>query len=212
MVKLSKTSKMPAKSWSLPALATCPGARENGELVPACAGCYATDGMYRMPSVQKPREHNQRDWERHDWIDDMVEAIGSDKYFRWFDSGDMYSVRLAWKIYMVCLFTPDTQHWIPTRMSKFPKFYKVLEELAKLDNVVVRHSSDSITGGLTEHAVQSTIIPAREDLPDGATLCSSIDNDGKCGDCRACWNKEVPVVAYVAHGRKMTKLIKAINL
>ena len=208
MIKLSKTSKMPAKSWSLPAIETCPGAFENGELVDACKGCYATDGLYNMPNVKAPREHNKTDWQRSDWIQDMVNAIEGESYFRWFDSGDMYTVNLVWRIALVCYLTPQTTHWIPTRMGKFPKFAEAIAVLESLDNVVVRHSSDSITGGLTDHANSSTIIPTREDLPEGAVLCSSIDNDGKCGDCRACWDKEVKTVAYVAHGRKMTKLIK----
>ena len=34
MIRLSKASKMPCRSWSLQALETCPGARKsNGELV-----------------------------------------------------------------------------------------------------------------------------------------------------------------------------------
>ena len=49
MLKLSKASKMPCRSWSLQALDTCPGSRDkSGELVPACSGCYATDGNYRF--------------------------------------------------------------------------------------------------------------------------------------------------------------------
>lgn len=212
-IKLSKTSKMPAKSWSLPAITTCPGAKEKGKLVPACEGCYATDGMYNMPNVKGPREHNQSDWQRSDWAAEMIDAIGKDKYFRWFDSGDVYSVKLARKILKVCEATPNTKHWIPTRMGKFAKMTDLLSKLESLPNVVVRHSSDSITGGLIKgKANQSTIVPDREALPDNAVLCSSIDNNGKCGDCRACWDKNVPAVAYVAHGRKMTKLIKAINL
>ena len=47
-MKLSKTSKLGTKSWSLQALETCPGSvGDNGELVPACSGCYATINCYR---------------------------------------------------------------------------------------------------------------------------------------------------------------------
>jgi hypothetical protein len=34
------------------------------------------------------------------------------------------------------------------------------------------------------------------------------DNGGKRGDCRACWDKNVPIIAYVMHGRKVTKILK----
>jgi len=40
------------------------------------------------------------------------------------------------------------------------------------------------------------------------TVCESSTREGKCGPCRACWNQEVSVVAYPAHGKKMLKLIK----
>ena len=63
MIRLSKPSKMPCKSWSLEALDTCPASTDsNGDLVPACVGCYATDGNYRFPNVKAPRVSNKQDW------------------------------------------------------------------------------------------------------------------------------------------------------
>lgn len=50
-MKISNTSKLGVRSWSLQALETCPGAIENGELVDACKGCYATTGNYRFENV-----------------------------------------------------------------------------------------------------------------------------------------------------------------
>ena len=107
MLKLSKASKMPCRSWSLQALDTCPASRDaTGALVPACSGCYATTGNYRFKNVRAPREHNREDWKRDAWVDDMVAELDNDRYFRWFDSGDMYDVRLARKILDVCERTP----------------------------------------------------------------------------------------------------------
>jgi hypothetical protein len=40
------------------------------------------------------------------WVDDMVSELDSDRYFRWFDSGDVYDIRLARKIYEVMKRTP----------------------------------------------------------------------------------------------------------
>ena len=45
-------------------------------------------------------------------------------------------------------------------------------------------------------------------LHSGAMLCNAYANSGKCGSCRACYSKDVPVVAYVAHGVKMAKVIR----
>lgn len=47
---------------------------------------------------------------------------------------------------------------------------------------------------------------------DGAMLCNAATNDGKCGDCRACYSRDVPVVAYLAHGRGMAKVIRLQNV
>lgn len=99
-IRISVTSKLDGiRSWSLQALDTCPGSLASpGVLVDACKGCYATTGNYRYPNVKAPRIENREDWQRLEWVDDMVKALDSDRYFRWFDSGDMYTLGLAEKI------------------------------------------------------------------------------------------------------------------
>lgn len=210
MIKLSKASKMPCRSWSLQALVTCPASKgANGELVAACAGCYATTGNYNFPNVKAPREHNKDDWKRSEWVGDMVNELDSDRYFRWFDSGDLYDIRLARKVLEVMKRTPWVRHWLPTRMHKFDKFVPVLDEMQSLPNVVVRLSSDGVNGETIEGLTTSTIIPTSEQASKHATVCEAYERDGKCGQCRACWNKDVSLVAYVAHGKKMERnLIK----
>ena len=207
--KLSKASKMPCRSWSLQALDTCPASiGADGELVDACKGCYATDGNYRFSNVKAPRLHNREDWQQADWVDAMVAELDNDRYFRWFDSGDMYSLKLAEKIYDVMVATPWTRHWLPTRMHKFAKFADILAKMEALPNVVVRLSSDSINGDIIAGNTTSTIIPTISHKKPKMTICEAYEREGKCATCRACWDKDVEVVAYVAHGRKMTKQIK----
>jgi hypothetical protein len=207
--KLSKASKMPCRSWSLQALETCPASiGADGELVDACKGCYATDGNYRFSNVKAPRLHNREDWKQADWVDAMVAELDNDRYFRWFDSGDMYSLKLAEKIYAVMLATPWTRHWLPTRMHKFAKFADILAKMEALPNVVVRLSSDSINGDIIAGNTTSTIIPTISHRKPKMTICEAYEREGKCATCRACWDKDVEVVAYVAHGRKMAKQIK----
>lgn len=217
MIKLSKAGKMPCRSWSLQALDTCPASKDDkGELVPACKGCYATTGNYRYSNVKAPREHNKQDWKRSNWVADMVEELDNDRYFRWFDSGDIYSVKLAEKIYQVCKATPWTRHWIPTRMYKFKKFKKILDKLNKLPNVVVRYSSDGINGEVVKGAKYSSTIIPLSFIKSVKVVCKAFENSGKCGKCRICWDKSVPVVAYVGHGASMKKqqreLIEAIAI
>ena len=212
-MKLSKTSKLDGiMSWSLQALETCPGSiGADGALVPACSGCYATTGNYRFANVKAPRIHNREDWQRDGWVSDMVQALESQRYFRWFDSGDMYSLQLAEKILDVMARTPWVKHWLPTRMAKFPKFAGVLARMRALPIVSVRFSSDSITG---EHGAEhgSVIVQHAEDAPEGSAVCRAYEHGGKCNGCRACWNTDVRVVAYVAHGKKIAKQYKVINI
>ena len=214
MIKLSKTSKLDGiKSWSLQALDTCPGSKNaDGSLVEACSGCYATTGMYNFPNVKAPRLDNKEDWKREDWAADMILALKKEKYFRWFDSGDMYALELANKIYTIMEATPHVKHWLPTRMAKFPKFNTILSKMQALPNVMVRFSSDSVMGQYTkEHG--SVIVPTLADVNANMSPCLAYESDGKCNGCRKCYDKEIPVIAYIAHGKKMQKFIKihAIN-
>lgn len=209
-IKLSKTSKLDGiLSWSLQALETCQGSiGADGALVPACQGCYATTGFYQFKQAKGTREHNKQDWQRPSWTAEMVQALDSSRYFRWLDSGDLYSLELAEKVLEVMTLTPWVKHWLPTRMYKFKKYAPVFEAMQKLPNVVVRFSSDSVTGELVEGLTTSTIFS--DVLPEGAKECEAYKHAGKCNGCRACYDKDVSVIAYKAHGVKMAKVIKIL--
>lgn len=209
-VKLSVTSKLDGiKSWSLQAVDTCPGSvAVGGGLVDACKGCYATTGNYNYPNVKAPRAFNKEDWKRDEWVSDMVNALQDSGFFRWFDSGDVYSLELAEKIRQVMEQTPWVKHWLPTRMEKFVKFQQVIQSMRALPNVTVRFSADSIDGTYTSGLHGSVIVPDTESVPSGATLCRAYENAGKCNGCRACYDKSVDVIAYPAHGVKMKKVIR----
>lgn len=215
MLKISVTSKLDGiRSWSLQAIDTCPGSiKAPGELVDACKGCYATTGNYNYPNVKAPRIHNREDWTRLDWTDDMVRELENDRFFRWFDSGDMYTLGLAEKILEVMQRTPWCKHWLPTRMHKFPKFRLVLDAMQTLDNVMVRFSSDSVTGEFIPGLHGSVIGPSADTFVqiDGAALCRAYEHGGKCNGCRACWNKDIPLICYPAHGAKMQRVIRIMQ-
>ena len=208
MIKLSKTSKLDGiLSWSLQAIDTCQGSRaDDGGLVPACQGCYATTGFYQFAPAKNARAFNKEDWQRAEWIQEMVSALGNSRFFRWFDSGDMYDVNLANKILAVMIHTPWVSHWLPTRMHKFKKYQHVLKLMQELPNVVVRYSSDSVTGEIIQGTNTSTIFS--DQVPTGAVECQAYQHEGKCNGCRSCYDKTVPVIAYKAHGVKMAKVIK----
>lgn len=210
-LKISVTSKLDGiRSWSLQAIDTCPGSIESpGVLVDACKGCYATTGNYNYPNVKAPRLSNREDWQRLEWVDDMVKELDCDRYFRWLDSGDLYSLALAEKVLEVMQRTPWVKHWLPTRMHKFPKFRMVFEQMRALPNVSVRFSSDSVIGEFIPGLHGSVIGPSTDTFKsiDGAKLCEAYEHEGKCSGCRACWNKDIPLICYPAHGKKMGKVI-----
>jgi hypothetical protein len=156
--------------------------------------------------VKAPRLANREDWQRDEWVGDMVQALDSQRYFRWFDSGDMYSLGLAEKILAVMESTPWVKHWLPTRMVKFKKFKGIVSKMQHLPNVMVRFSSDSISGEYVAGVHGSTIVPAIDNAAGFA--CRAYENEGKCNGCRACYDKTIPLISYIAHGKKMGKVIK----
>lgn len=215
MIRISKTSKLDGiRSWSLQARDTCPGSRNpDNSLVDACSGCYAAFGQYLYNNVKSPRLENQDDWKRDSWEDEMVSILFKFPYFRWFDSGDCYSISLAKKILNVMRRTPNTKHWFPTRMYKFEKFNSVFDQMKSLPNVSVRFSSDSIIGEFIQGIHGSTILPSKEYSNESVSICEAYEREGKCSGCRKCWDKEIPVIGYVIHGRvAKAKLRKKFSL
>jgi hypothetical protein len=139
----------------------------------------------------------------------MVQELLRDEYFRWLDSGDLFSLALAEKVLEVMIRTPWVKHWLPTRMHKFPKFRQVLDAMRALPNVSVRFSADSVTGEYIPGLHGSVIGPSADTYKDqpGVSLCRAYEHAGKCSGCRACWDKSINLIAYPAHGRKMAKII-----
>jgi hypothetical protein len=202
--KISRTSKMPGKSWSQNAWETCPGARkDDGTPVDACKTCYALTGAYQFPVTIAARKHNESDWQKPGWVAAMVKLVKKEKWFRWFDSGDVNSVVLAGKIWAVITQTPDTMHWLPTRSYKDAAIRERLRGIENLPNAVVRFSSDSKVGEKLDFGLNSTIIQEADDFiaEKGVSLCRASQRGGSCGPCRACWSKRVTTVVYPFHGK-----------
>lgn len=217
MVKLSKTSKLGTYSWSLQARETCPGSVDtNGETVPACAGCYAATGFYRMKPVIKVREDNRKEWQADTFVQDMIAALRHERYFRLFDSGDFYHVDLVKKWFDICEALPDVKFWIPTRSHKVAKLALWIHKLSALPNVTMRYSADDVDGTYDPALHGSVIYSSNEqldirDVSSGMVFpCPAYteEHGGKCLSCRKCYDKQTPVIAYKAHGLKMKKVIR----
>jgi len=208
--KLSAPGKMPCPSWSTRAGVTCPFAKTlGGEAVPVCAKCYAMKGRYRFGNVQKAQESREIDSKTESWVSRMVTAIAQNDHFRWFDSGDINSIELAKKILEVMKLTPDTKHWLPTRAYKHVNLRVILEEMASLPNVSVRCSSDDIGNEFQNHTngrkpvggISLVVSDPSEITAENVHVCEATTNKDKktCGDCRACWDTDIDIIAYKLH-------------
>ena len=167
-----------------------------------------------MANVKNPRIENLEESKKDSFVNDMIEVLDMHRYFRWFDSGDLYSVEFAEKVLEVVKATPWVRHWLPTRTWTLPEFNEVLNELNKLPQVVVRYSSGSITGEVVAAPNGSTVIGKEHvsKIPNGVQVCSAYKKGKQktpsCNGCRKCWDKNVTHVAYIAHGAKGEKIAR----
>ena len=216
---LGQTKKMPGKSLGISALKCKVGMKLVKVKGTVCEECYALDNFYRMTNVK--RAHDKRlDLMLNDplWEDSMVVQIRLLKvpYFRWFDSGDLQSVYNLERICRVCERTPMINHWLPTKEYGFVNEF--LSNGGKIpENLSLRPSGYKFNGKTPEFKGKFTLM---SDLPTSTAtyldenekpevvhghLCPAHWQNGECGDCRACWNKEVKNVTYPNQKQKISK-------
>lgn len=199
VVKLSHTSKMPCDSWSLEAGSTCPGAKyNNGTICGICSHCYACKGFYRMDNATKVRRANWKAWQADSFVSDFIQALDRVELFRWFDSGDIANKALAEKIYQICLNTPHCKHWIPTKSYTVESILPIIKKLEALPNVTVRRSAKEIDTDMPKDGTLTCTVNSSPDSYYGVQ-CPAYKNNGKCGSCRACWNKNISNISYLIH-------------
>jgi hypothetical protein len=123
------------------------------------------------------------------------------KYFRWFDSGDLQSVKHLDIICNIAKGTPGIKHWLPTQEYRIVLEYLRFNDLPP--NLTVRLSGVNLNQArpglerwlekypsLVHSAVSST------GKLEGFKSCPAKQQDNKCQDCRACWSRDVKGVVY----------------
>jgi hypothetical protein len=197
---LSKTSKMPTDSISLPASLCKTGSKLRQVPGSVCSKCYACKGAYSWGNVQAALETRHKALQNPAWVDAMVVLMKSKKrikssgLFRWHDSGDIQSLEHLESIIAVCKATPEIKHWIPTKEKGILREY-LRKHGAFPSNVVIRLSGAMIDGPMprdAEHTSTVTTDPAK-------ATCRAFENNGQCGTCRQCWDNTVKNVVYLAH-------------
>ena len=187
---MTRTSKMPGLSYSLPAWECKTGSKLR--LVPGtpCHGCYALKGNYiRYPAIKKAQYYRLASLVHDSWVTAMVAQIKRQKYFRWHDAGDVQSVDHMKKIFEVCRLTPGTQHWLPTQERK----YLPLPGSKIPDNLVIRLSGSKVDGPAPTSWTHTSSVVTK-----GAT-CPAPNQGGKCRTCRACRTKSIKNISYGKH-------------
>ena len=187
---LSKPSKMPGFSYGIPAKECKTGSKLR--LVPGstCYNCYALKGCYVFKVVQDAQYKRLAATKHPLWVGWMQTVINSkkSKEFRWHDSGDVQDEEHLMKIFAICRLTPSVKHWLPTREAWVKHFLPMCPK-----NLVIRFSAPMIdTPAPGTWPNTSTVVTA------GAS-CPAPLQDGKCNDCRKCWNKRISNVSYGKH-------------
>lgn len=151
--------------------------------------------------------------------------IGVNKH-RWFDSGDLASVEMLKAICDTANMTPEIDHWLPTREAMIVKEYRKLygkepknlcirisatmvgdSPIKNHENTSTVHTKDSAIHGKECLAYRTNIdskVLSKEAFKTFKALTPQAKKEsridlGHCGDCRACWNKEVKNISYPLH-------------
>ena len=189
---LSKPSKMPGWSYGLPAKECKTGGKLQNVKGSTCYDCYALKGCYVFKVVQNAQYYRLKAIKNRKWVQAMAMQINNkrSKEFRWHDSGDIQDLKHLAKIFKVCKLTPSVDHWLPTREAWVKKFIP-----AAPDNLNIRFSMPMIdqeaAGGWPN---TSTVVTDKT-----KANCPAPNQGNECKDCRACWDKSIKNIAYLAH-------------
>ena len=189
---LSKPSKKPGWSYGLPAKECKTGGKLQKVPGSTCYDCYALKGCYVFKVVQDAQYYRLKAIKNRLWVQAMAMQINNkrSKEFRWHDSGDVQDLKHLAKIFKVCKLTPSVDHWLPTREAWVKKFIP-----AAPDNLNIRFSMPMIdqeaAGGWPN---TSTVVTDKT-----KANCPAPNQGNECKSCRACWDKSIKNIAYLAH-------------
>tara|TARA_R100000808_G_scaffold23037_1_gene50626 strand:- start:282 stop:890 length:609 start_codon:yes stop_codon:yes gene_type:complete len=190
---MTRTKKMPGLSYSLPAWECQVGSKLRTVKGSVCSGCYALKGNYtRYPAIKAAQYYRLQSLRDPQWIPAMVAQIKRQKFFRWHDAGDLQGVWHLKNIMEVCTLTPSVKHWLPTREVKYTSLMDPDIIPSNLKIIISDHMIDQAT------PVKSWPYTSGVTTKQDAT-CPAPSQGGKCGDCRACWDRGVARVVYGKH-------------
>ncbi len=196
---VSNPSKMPGLAFGINQDLCKTGAKLAKVENSICSKCYAKRGNYRWNNVKAAQQRRLNNWlnDRQEWIKTMTSVIAKQEYFRWFDSGDLQSLDMLKDIVEVAKATPNTMHWLQTQERKIVKRY--IKDNDVPDNLIIRVSAVHIDQAIVQSPTGYASTVSKAESLGCAFMCPSKHNGNKCGDCRACWDKSISLVAYIYH-------------
>jgi hypothetical protein len=209
----TKNSKMPGTSFGLSTDFCQVGSALRGVVGSVCEKCYARRIEAFRPSVKKGWMNRTQavlkatssPCAADDWIEAMSERLTklAPTHHRWHDSGDLLNYSHLLMIVSVAQLCPDIQFWLPTKEKGLVN--RLMRDLKEQDaelpsNLNIRLSMPMV--GMIPVDVVSGVTTSTVHKAGGHYVghqCPAPDQGNKCGECRACWSKEVMNVSYRIH-------------
>ena len=202
-------SKMPGTAYGISAHNCQTGGKLHDVPGSVCEDCYALKGNYLYPDIAKGHAKREAGIENPAWVGGMIMLLTathkrgtgrngpiSSGWHRWHDSGDIQSVAHLAKICDVARRTPQIKHWLPTREMGYVKAF-IAGGGTVPDNLTIRVSATMVDGPATKAWPQTSRV--HQNAAPVGHVCPAPKQDGHCGDCRACWSRDVAQVSYHKH-------------
>lgn len=198
---LSDPSKMPGKSWDTSARKCYTGGKLRPIKGSVCNKCYAFRGNFNWPATVRMQEKRYESISNPRWVEAFVKVLSFEDYpfFRWFSAGDVQSVAHLAKIAEVARRCPNIQFWLPTKEIGFvTEYFKNGPDIPP--NLIIRLSGFMIDQpGPVALARKLGLTISEVTTDESVATCPSYKQDGKCGACRLCWDKNNFKTVYLKH-------------
>ena len=202
---LTATSKMPGPSYGLPPDMCPTGSAMRRVKGSVCSGCYAAKGRYCFGQCRAALMYRARAIRHPMWVEAMTEAIrrSGSRWFRWHDSGDLQNTGHAINVLEICHRLPGTRFWLPTMEPVLLR--GAVEARGMPENLTVRLSTPMVDAeppgrGPAFAACAASRVVTSWEVAGAMPRCPAQEfKQEGCGECRLCWDRDVPVVVYKKH-------------
>ena len=197
---LGKPSKMPGYAYGISAELCKTGQKLAKVTGSVCSDCYACKANYKYPSVVTAHAKRLANIGSNEWIESMILLISrtGNNYFRWHDSGDLQSSGHLKAIVQIAHALPNVNFWLPTKEKGILATAK-RAGLVIPDNLTIRLSAAMVDSDKVNKELTGNVSLVQDKVQLQGYHCKAPKQNGKCEDCRACWDKSIDTVVYFKH-------------